>query len=165
LVMEDNSRELSRLYRLGIGGSFLLVLPALAWMCYEGEVLVGLLFERGAFDMSMTTLVALAIIGFSPSVLLAGINTILSNAFYAFDRVTIPAIVMPIGTLAYLAVAPNVYQPFGVLGLSLSPSAAHLVVFLLLLYFLGKRLPALGWASLLGRVSGYTILAAAAYGA
>lgn len=164
LVIEENAKELSRLYRLGIGGSFLLVVPGLAWMCYEGEFLVRVLFERGAFDMGMTTLVALAIIGFSPSVLLAGVNSILSNAFYAFDRVMIPALVMPIGTVAYLAVAPNVYQPWGVLGLSLSPSAAHLVVFLLLLYFLGKRLPLLRSNALLASIAGYAALAAAAYG-
>lgn len=164
LVIEDNANEMSRLYRLGVGGSFLLVVPALAWMCYEGEFLVRLLFERGAFDMRMTSLVALAIIGYAPSVLLAGVNGILSNAFYAFDRVKIPALVMPVGTLAYLAVAPNIYQPLGVLGLSLSPSAANVVVFVLLLYFLGKHLPSLRSNALLGRLIGYTALAAAAYG-
>lgn len=165
LVVEENARELSRLYRFGVGGSFLLIVPGLAWMCYEGELLVRLLFERGAFEPGMTTLVALAIIGFAPSVLLAGATSLLSNAFYAFDRVKIPALVMPVGTVAYLAVAPNVYEPFGVLGLALSPSAAHLVVFVLLLYFLGKELPALRWTALLARVIGYSATAAGAYGA
>ena len=164
LAVEENASEMSRLYRLGVAASFLLVAPLLAWMAIESEFLVRLLFERGAFDMSMTTLVALAIIGFAPSVLLAGINGVLSNAFYALDRVKIPALVMPVGTVAYLMVAPNVYEPFGVLGLSLSPSAAYLVVFLLLLYFLDKRLPSLRGGALLLKVLGYTALAAAAFG-
>lgn len=164
LVIEENARELSRLYRLGIGACFLLVVPALAWMCVEGELIVRVLFQRGAFDAQMTTLVALAIVGFAPSVLLAGVNSILSNAFYAFDRVMVPALVMPVGTAAYLAMAPNVYEPLGVLGLALSPSAAHLVVFLLLGWFLGKRLPMLKWKALLTQVASYVALAAATFG-
>jgi putative peptidoglycan lipid II flippase len=164
LAVEANASEMSRLYRLGVAASFLLVAPLLAWMSIESEFLVRLLFERGAFDMSMTTLVALAIVGFAPSVLLAGINGVLSNAFYALDRVKIPALVMPVGTVAYLLVAPNVYEPWGVLGLSLSPSAAYLVVFLLLLYFLDKRLPSLRGGELLLKVAGYTALAVAAFG-
>lgn len=164
LAVDENSREMSRLYRLGVAASFLLVAPALAWLCFESELLVSLLFERGAFDARMTTLVALAVIGFAPSVLLAGINGVLSNAFYALDRVKVPALVMPVGTVAYLAVAPNVYEPFGVLGLSLSPSAAYLVVFVLLTYFLSKELPKLRGTALLLRAAGYTALALAAFG-
>jgi putative peptidoglycan lipid II flippase len=164
LAVEDNAGEMSRLYRLGIAASFLLVAPLLALMSFESESLVRLLFERGAFDPAMTTLVALAVIGFAPSVLLAGINGVLSNAFYALDRVKIPALVMPLGTVAYLAVAPNVYEPYGVLGLSLSPSAAYAVVFVLLLYFLDKRLPALRGGALLLKVVAYVALAVAAYG-
>jgi putative peptidoglycan lipid II flippase len=165
LAVEENAHEMSRLYRLGVAASFLLVAPLLAWMCIESEFLVRLLFERGAFDMSMTTLVALAIIGFAPSVLLAGINGVLSNAFYALDRVKIPALVMPVGTVVYLLVAPNVYEPWGVLGLALSPSGAYAVVFVLLLYFLDKRLPALRGGNLLLKALGYTALAVAAFGA
>lgn len=164
LAVEDNAGEMSRLYRLGIAASFLLVAPLLALMCFESEFLVRLLFERGAFDPRMTTLVALAVIGFAPSVLLAGINGVLSNAFYALDRVKIPALIMPVGTVAYLAVAPNLYEPYGVLGLSLSPSAAYAVVFVLLLYFLDKRLPLLRGGALLLKAAGYVALALAAYG-
>jgi peptidoglycan biosynthesis protein MviN/MurJ (putative lipid II flippase) len=98
-------------------------------------------------------------------VLLAGINGVLSNAFYALDRVKIPALVMPVGTVVYLLVAPNVYEPWGVLGLALSPSGAYAVVFVLLLYFLDKRLPALRGGNLLLKALGYTALAVAAFGA
>lgn len=164
LVVEENEREMSRLYRLGVAASFLLVAPPLAWMCFESEVLVAFLFERGAFDMGMTALVALALIGFAPSVLLAGINGVLSHAFYAFDRVKIPALVMPLGTVAYLVAALFLYEPYGVLGLALSPSAAHALVFVLLLYFLDRELAGLHGAKLFSRVTGYVALAVAALG-
>jgi peptidoglycan biosynthesis protein MviN/MurJ (putative lipid II flippase) len=71
---------------------------------------------------------------------------------------------MPVGTVAYLAVAPNVYEPYGVLGLALSPSAAYAVVFLLLLFFLDKRLPTLRGGALLAKAAGYVALSIAAYG-
>jgi peptidoglycan biosynthesis protein MviN/MurJ (putative lipid II flippase) len=115
--------------------------------------------------MGMTTLVALALIGFAPSVLLAGINGVLSHAFYALDRVKIPALVMPLGTVAYLVAALFLYEPYGVLGLALSPSAAYALVFVLLLYFLGRELAGLRRAELFFKVIAYTVLAVAAFGA
>jgi putative peptidoglycan lipid II flippase len=162
LVVEENSRELVRLYRLGLNASFLLLTPILWWLVLESELVVGLLFERGAFDAAMTALVALTLIGYAPSVMFAGVNSILSNAFYAMGRVAIPALVMPIGTLVYLAVAPAVYQPLGVLGLSLAPTAVHVTVFLLLLFLLAKRVPNLGAWSVLGRIVAYALLGGAA---
>jgi putative peptidoglycan lipid II flippase len=162
LVVEDNSRELVRLYRLGLNASFLLLAPLLWWLVLESELVIGLLFEHGAFDATMTALVALTLVGFAPSVMFAGVNSILSNAFYAMGRVAVPALVMPIGTLAYLAVALAAYQPLGVLGLSLAPTAVHVTVFLILLFLLAKQVPELGSWSVLGRIAGYVSLGGAA---
>jgi putative peptidoglycan lipid II flippase len=162
LVVEDNSHELARLYRLGLAASFLLLAPVLWWLALESELIVTLVFERGAFDAGMTALVAVAIIGFAPSVMFAGVNTLLSNAFYAMDRVAVPALVTPIGTLVYLAIAPAIYQPLGVLGLALGSSAAHATVFVILLYLLAKRVPGLGMGAVLLRIAGFTLLGGAA---
>jgi len=162
LVVEDNSRELARLYRIGLGASFLLLTPLLWWLVLESEIVVALLFERGAFDASMTALVAVTLIGFAPSVMFAGVNTILSNAFYAMNRVAVPALVMPIGTVVYLAIAPAIYQPLGVLGLALAPSAVHVTIFVILLFLLAKRIPQLGAGAVLGRIVAYTLLGGAA---
>jgi putative peptidoglycan lipid II flippase len=158
LVLEDNSRELVRLYRLGLNASFLLLTPLLWWLVLESELVIGLLFQRGAFDAAMTAVVALTLVGFAPSIMFAGVNSILSNAFYAMGRIAVPALIMPIGTLVYLAIAPAVYQPLGVLGLALAPTAVHVTVFLILLFVLAKHVPNLGPWSVLGRIAGYILL-------
>jgi putative peptidoglycan lipid II flippase len=162
LVVEDNPRELARLYRLGLNASFLLLTPLLWWLVLESDLVIGLLFERGAFDATMTALVAVTLVGYAPSVMFAGVNSILSNAFYAMGRIAIPALVMPIGTLVYLAIALAIYRPLGVLGLSLAPSAVHATVFVILLFVLAKHVPNLGSWSVLGRIAAYVLLGGAA---
>ena len=158
LVVEDNSRDLLRLYRIGLNASFLLLTPFLWWLVLDSELLLELLFERGAFDATMTALVAVTLIGYAPAVVFAGVNSILSNAFYAMGRVAVPALVMPIGMLVYLAIAPAIYRPLGVLGLSLASSAVHVTVFVILLFLLAKRVPKLGPWSALGRIAAYVLL-------
>lgn len=161
LVLEGNSRELLRLYRIGLNASFLLLTPLLWWLALESKVVIGLVFERGAFDATMTAMVAVTLIGYAPSVMFAGVNSILSNAFYAMGRVAVPALVLPIGMLVYLAIAPAIYRPLGVLGLSLAPSAVHATVFVLLLFLLAKRVPKLEPWSVLGRIAAYVLLGGA----
>ena len=158
LVLEDNATELARLYRIGLNASFLLLTPVLWWLALESEFVVGMLFERGAFHPSMTALVAVTIIGFAPSVLFAGVNTVLSNAFYAMNRIAVPALVMPIGTVVYLAVALAIYELLGVLGLALAQSAVDATVFVLLLLLLVRRIPALSAAGILLRIAGFACL-------
>jgi putative peptidoglycan lipid II flippase len=162
LVIQDNPNELARLYRLALNASFLLLTPLLWWVVLESELVVGLLFERGAFDATMTALVAVTLIGYAPSVTFAGVNSILSNAFYAMSRVAVPALVMPIGTLIYLVIALAAYQPLGVLGLALAPTAMHTTLFVILLFLLAKRLPKLHAPSVLGRIAAYVLLGGAA---
>jgi putative peptidoglycan lipid II flippase len=162
LVVQNNPRELARLYRLALNASFLLLTPLLWWVVLESELVVGLLFERGAFDATMTALVAITLIGYAPSVTFAGVNSILSNAFYAMSRIAVPALVMPIGTLIYLAVALAAYQPLGILGLALAPTAMHTTLFVILLFLLAKRLPKLDAGSVLGRIAAYVLLGGAA---
>jgi putative peptidoglycan lipid II flippase len=158
LVLQDRPAELARLYRLALNASFLLLTPLLWWVVLESELVVGLLFERGAFDATMTALVAVTLIGYAPSVTFAGVNSILSNAFYAMSRVAVPALVMPIGTLIYVAVALAVYRPLGILGLALAPTAMHILLFVILLFLLAKRLPKLDAGSVLGRIAAYVAL-------
>ena len=143
-----------------MNASFLLLTPLLWWVVLESELVVGLLFERGAFDATMTALVAVTLIGYAPSVMFAGVNSILSNAFYAMSRIAVPALVMPIGTLIYLAVALAVYRPLGILGLALAPTAMHTTLFVILLFLLAKRLPKLDAGSVLGRIAAYISSAA-----
>lgn len=162
LHTESNTREIARLYTLGLSGSFLLLAPLLWWIGLHAEVIVRVLFERGAFDAEMTALVALALVGLVPSIVFFGVNALLSNAFYAMDRVLVPTLVMPVGTAVYLVAAPATYRPLGVFGLSLSLSAVAVVVFAILLGQLARHVPEFRARVVAWRLALYTLLSGAA---
>lgn len=155
LAALNDAAALGRLYRLGVTASFMLLAPLLFWLALESTAIIEALFERGAFGPAMTAVVAATLVAFVPSVVFFGANALLSNAFYALDRVAVPAITMPIGTAVYLAVAPFAFRPLGVPGLALAASVAALVVFLLLVFCLSRRIPEFNARLVLGKILWY----------
>src|SRR5262245_17264831 len=101
LFVERTERALSEVYRLGLCISFLLLAPLLWWVTLNGDEIVRVFFQRGQFTPEMAGLVTGALVGLVPSVLFIGLNQLLTNAFYAMDKVKVPAIVMPFGTVVY----------------------------------------------------------------
>lgn len=161
LHTESNTREIARLYTLGLSASFLLLAPMLWWTGLHAEVIVRTLFERGAFDAQMTSLVALALIGLVPGIVFFGVNSLLSNAFYAMNRVLIPTLVMPIGTIVYVVIAFATYRRLGVLGLSLSLSAVGVVIFAIMLRQLARHVPEFRAVVVARRLALHTLLSGA----
>src|SRR5690606_37879324 len=84
-------------------------------------------------------------------------------AFYAMNRVAVPAAVMPIGTLVYLALAPLLYRPFGVFGLAFTTSVVAAAIFVLLLFFLSRRVPEFGARTLILRLAGFATVGGIAF--
>lgn len=141
LYAERSERALAGLYRMGLCVSFLLLAPLLAWICMNSTEIVRAFFARGEFTAEMTVLVSATLIALTPSALLLGVNQILSNAFYAMDRVKVPAIVMPAGTLVYLGVAVPLSALLGTQGLALATTATGIVMFCTLYMCLAHALP------------------------
>lgn len=140
LAADGNSKEIARLQAFALGASFLLLAPLLWWIGVNSGVVVETLFLRGDFDQRMAGLVSLALIGALPYVLFDGGNGLMSNAFYATDRIAVPALVMPLGTLMYLATAPWLSEHHGVLGLTAGMSLAGATVFFILVVMLARHL-------------------------
>ncbi len=139
-AVNRESREIARLYDNGLGSGFLLLAPVLWWMALNSRVIVDLVFLRGQFDARMAALVALALLGAVPSVLFSNVNALISSAFYALERVAVPAVVMPLGTVVYLMIAPELSGRFGVIGVTLGLSVSAAVVFVVMLWLLGREL-------------------------
>jgi peptidoglycan biosynthesis protein MviN/MurJ (putative lipid II flippase) len=158
LAVNRDSGEIARLYHLGLGASFLLLSPLLWWMGLNARALVELLFLRGEFDMRMAALVALALIGAVPAVLLTNVNAIMSNAFYALGRVLVPALVMPLGTIIYFVFAVPLSKSHGVLGMTASISASSLVVFVIMAVFLSRQISHFSALRTLGNLFRYTAI-------
>lgn len=149
MFVEQDRRGLGRLYESGLRVSFLLVAPVVWWVVMNSEFIVGVLFARGEFTPQMNALVAGVLLGLVPSVLFLGVGQLLSNAFYAMDRVRAPAIVMPCGMLVYVALAVVLVGPLGTQGLALATSMTALVTFAALFVWLTYTLDELD----LGRTS------------
>lgn len=140
MFVEQDRRGLGRLYESGLRVSFLLVAPVVWWVVMNSEFIVGLLFARGEFTPQMSALVAGVLVALVPSVLFAGMGALMSNAFYAMDRVRAPAIVMPCGMLVYVALAVALVEPLGTQGLALATSVTTLVTFSALFVWLSLTL-------------------------
>jgi peptidoglycan biosynthesis protein MviN/MurJ (putative lipid II flippase) len=100
-----------------------------------------MLFARGEFTHTMTVLVAATLVGMIPAVLFRGVNQLMSNAFYAMDRVRVPAVIMPLSTLVYVLFAIPLSRLWGTQGLALSTTFMQLVMFTALLSTLARLLP------------------------
>jgi putative peptidoglycan lipid II flippase len=162
LLPAGDRGKLGALYSNGLRASFLVLAPLLWWIALDSQALVQLLFEHGQFTPEMATLVAAVLVGLVPSVLFVGVNSLLSNAFYAMDLVKVPAVVMPLGTLVYLAAALPFASSLGAPALALATSIASMVLFAVLLFMLARKVPEIELFRTAGELLVYTLLAGAA---
>jgi putative peptidoglycan lipid II flippase len=162
LVVADDRAGLAALYDRGLRAAFLVLSPLIAWIALDSRVLVELIFARGKFTPEMASVVGGVLLALSPTVIFAGVNQLLSNAFYAMDRVKVPAVVMPFGMLVYIAGAIPLSTRLGAQGLAAASSLAAAVVFGVMLRALARQLPELAVWRLLARVGAYALLAGTA---
>jgi peptidoglycan biosynthesis protein MviN/MurJ (putative lipid II flippase) len=159
LFAEKNLREAGHLYRIGLGVAFFLLAPLVWWIALNSVEVVHTLFARGEFTREMTLLVAATLVALIPSVLFRGVDQLMSNAFYAMDRVKVPAIVMPLSTLVYVAFAIPLSQLFGTPGLAMSTTFMQIVMFTALFACLSRVLPDIRPLRTAAHLLGYTALA------
>jgi putative peptidoglycan lipid II flippase len=162
LLAARERRNLGALYSNGLRASFLVLAPLLWWIALDSEVIVQVLFQHGQFTPEMATLVAAVLVGLVPSVLFIGVNQLMSNAFYAMDRVKVPAIVMPLGTVVYLAVALPLSSSLGAPALAIATSIATSILFVILLLALARQLPEIELLRTAGELVVYAVLGGAA---
>src|SRR5690606_7102180 len=129
------------------------------WIALNSDAIVQTLLMRGEFDAEMAALVALALIGLTPTLLLDGIAAFVSNTYYALDRIKVTAIVTPLGALLYLLLASLLAPRLGVLGLTLSMSAPTAGDLGVLLVLLPRHLPHVGIARVTGGALKYAAVA------
>ncbi len=162
LFVDGDSRSLGALYSVGLRASFLVLAPLLWWIALDSNAIVQVLFQHGRFTPEMASVVAAVLVGLVPSVLFVGVNQLLSNAFYAMDRVLVPAVVMPLGTLVYLAVAIPLSASLGTQGLAIATSTATMILFAVLLVALARQVPEIGLLRTSGELVLYAVLAGTA---
>jgi putative peptidoglycan lipid II flippase len=162
LVVARDRPSIGALYSIGLRAAFVVLAPLLWWIALNSEALVRLLFQHGNFTAEMAALVAAVLFALVPSVLFLGVNQLLSNAFYAMDRVKVPAVVMPFGTLVYLAAAVPLSAWLGTQGLAVATTVASMAVFAALLIAIARQVPEIGLLRTSRELAFYAVLAGTA---
>jgi putative peptidoglycan lipid II flippase len=158
LVAERDRRSIGGLYSRGLRAAFLVLAPLIWWIGLNSGALVQVLFGHGEFTPEMVAVVAGVLLALVPSVLFLGVNQLLSNAFYAMDRVKVPAIIMPLGTLVYIAAAVSLSGWLGTQGLAVATTVAAMTVFAALLIALTRQVPEIRLLHTAGGLTLYAVL-------
>ena len=158
LVVARDRRSIGALYSMGLRASFIVLAPLLWWIALNSDALVQLLFQHGNFTPEMASVVAGVLLALVPSVLFLGVNQLLSNAFYAMDRVKVPALVMPLGTLIYVAAAIPLSGWLGTQGLAIATTFSSICVFTALLIAIGRQVPEIGILRTTGELVFHAVL-------
>jgi len=158
LAVAEDRRGIGLLYNNGLRAAFLVMAPLLWWIALHSQTLVQLLFVRGEFTREHAAVVGGVLLALTPSVVFLGVNQLLSNAFYAMDRVKVPALVMPFGTLVYIAAAVPLSAWLGTQGLAVATTTAAITVFAALLIAMARQVPEIRLLRTAGQLAIYAVL-------
>jgi peptidoglycan biosynthesis protein MviN/MurJ (putative lipid II flippase) len=97
-------------------------------------------------------------------VLFGGVSQLLANAFYALGRVTVPALVMPLGMILFVAATVPLSRALGTEGIALSTTITSFMVFGILLVRLSKTIEELPLGYVTLQLVVYVVLGGAVMG-
>jgi len=164
-VARADTAAFARMHNSALLGVFFLTVPVAVWYAVDGQLIIKAVFQRGAFTDEMVALVYAALLGISGSVIFAGAVQMGSNAFYALDRVKVPATIMPLSTILYLLLASVMTPAFGLVGLSGATSVVSLATLAVLLWRLRAEIGGLDIPAItvgLGKYLGAAVIAVVA---
>jgi putative peptidoglycan lipid II flippase len=106
----------------------LLLIPSAALMLVLATPITRLVYQRGAFTAYSTYLVSTALFWFSFSLPFAGVNLLLSRAFFALKRPWIPTRLAAMNLVVDVIVSVALYKPLGIAGLVIGTAVANMVM-------------------------------------
>lgn len=141
---------------------FLMTLPSACGLIVLGEPIIKLIYERGKFDATATSMTAMALIGYSIGLTGYAAIKILSPAFYALNDAKTPMVIAIasiavnfIGSyflrewLSHYGVTPATPHGYGHVGVAMATSIVALVNFFALALIMRKRIKRLNGRDIL----------------
>ncbi|MGH9948305.1 MAG: murein biosynthesis integral membrane protein MurJ [Pyrinomonadaceae bacterium] len=132
---------------------FLMTIPAACGLIVLGEPIIRLIYERGQFDASATSMTALALAGYSIGLTGYAAIKVLSPAFYAMNDAKTPMYIAiaSIGVnalgsyffrewLSQYGVTPQTPNGYGHVGVALATSLVALINFAALVWFMRRKI-------------------------
>jgi len=153
LASEGKIKDLRDTISSSMNLVFLMTLPSACGLIVLGEPIIRLIYERGKFDATATTMTAAALAGYSIGLTGYAAIKILSPAFYALDDAKTPMIIA-LGSIAvnfigsyglrewlsHYGVTPETPHGYGHVGVAMATSIVAIVNFLALALILRKRI-------------------------
>lgn len=133
----------------GVRQIFFMLLPASAFLMVLAEPVTRLVFERGEFDASSTSLTASALFAFTLGLAFNGASLLVIRAFFSLQMPWVPTKVAALGLVLNIVLDAVLYRPLGVAGIPLATSVVSLVTFLVLLRMLRREVGGVDTADLL----------------
>jgi len=106
----------------------LLLIPATVATLVLAEPMTRLVYERGEFDADSTDMVSEALFWFSFSLPFAGVNLLLTRAFFSLQRPWMPTALAALALLINAIVSYALYEPFGIGGIVFGTLASSIVM-------------------------------------
>ena len=109
----------------------LLLIPSSALMLVLAAPITRLVYQHGNFGPYSTGLVSTALFWFSFSLPFAGVNLLLTRAFFALKRPWIPTKLAAMNMVVDAIVSIALYKPLGITGLVIGTAVANVVMTIL----------------------------------
>jgi putative peptidoglycan lipid II flippase len=106
----------------------LLLIPAATLMMVLATPITRLVFQRGHFNAYSTHIVSIALFWFATSLPFAGVNLLLTRAFFAVKRPWIPTGLAGLNMIVDVIVSLALYKPLGIAGLVIGTAVANAVM-------------------------------------
>jgi len=116
-----------------------IVIPLTFWIILMAEQLIGLIFERGAFDSRSTELVSASLIAYSVIILISPVSGLITNIFISLQHTKF------INFVSALSIGLNALfdwifmKPFGHAGIAASTSGVAVIITVTLYFYLKKK--------------------------
>jgi len=123
---------------------FFITIPAMAGLIALGEPIVNVLFQRGKFDYIATVGTAQALLFYSMGIWAIVGARVVTSSFYSMQDTKTPVKILMVTVITNIVLSLILMKPLKHSGLALANALASTVNFLLLFYFLRKKLERLG---------------------
>ena len=150
-------RKLADLYDYALSAVLLGIIPIAFWMGMNARPVIDVVFLRGEFTTDMAALVTIALLGAVVGITFKAIQQLLSNSFYALQKIIVPLIAMPAGTIIFYFAAEHLTESNGLFGLMLANSVVAGIVSMVLLFALSRVLEEFSAGKIVRRMFLYAI--------
>ncbi|HDP76617.1 MAG TPA: virulence factor MviM [Mesotoga infera] len=138
-VANDDVRNVQLRMRKTAKTSLSIAIPIVFWIAFMGEPLVRLIFEHGEFTSESTTVVAIAIIGYTARIIFQPLGFLARQFFISHGRVRFMVY------LTFFGIALNFFfdwillEPFGIGGITASTSLVTLISTAIWVYLVERK--------------------------